>query len=252
MKCDVIGLNVDPMGTVIITLRVPREQGDLMRRAMEGANEPPGGLKAWLGLDFAPYHQAEAMARREAEQLDPGPQVRHVRVLEYVGPATKVQHTLERSIQGRLDVPGGMTITAVQLDPVGPLSVDAVLAEARQHPDVRRAPRAELQGAPYHARPRPQLVDRSHWPDCAMNHGGTACDMGPDCGSAASTPPDTDTPDTVRCPFDHQGRQPQCCVTSADGKHEGPHLFKCAGPNCPGLIWPASVQSHPVTCRGDG
>lgn len=24
---------------------------------------------------------------------------------------------------------------------------------------------------------------RVHWPDCALNHGGTECDMGPDCGS---------------------------------------------------------------------
>ncbi|HEY2848337.1 MAG TPA: hypothetical protein VGI97_00540 [Gemmatimonadaceae bacterium] len=25
---------------------------------------------------------------------------------------------------------------------------------------------------------------RKHWPDCALNHGGTACDMGPDCGTS--------------------------------------------------------------------
>lgn len=23
---------------------------------------------------------------------------------------------------------------------------------------------------------------RPHWPDCAINHGGTVCDMGPHCG----------------------------------------------------------------------
>jgi hypothetical protein len=23
---------------------------------------------------------------------------------------------------------------------------------------------------------------RKHWPDCAVNHGGTECDMGPECG----------------------------------------------------------------------
>lgn len=29
------------------------------------------------------------------------------------------------------------------------------------------------------------IADRAgkHWPDCALNHGGAACDMGPDCGS---------------------------------------------------------------------
>jgi len=24
---------------------------------------------------------------------------------------------------------------------------------------------------------------RKHWPDCAMNHGGSECDMGPECGT---------------------------------------------------------------------
>lgn len=23
---------------------------------------------------------------------------------------------------------------------------------------------------------------RKHWPDCALNHGGESCDMGPECG----------------------------------------------------------------------
>lgn len=28
------------------------------------------------------------------------------------------------------------------------------------------------------------MSEREHWTDCALNHGGTACDMGPDCGKA--------------------------------------------------------------------
>lgn len=23
----------------------------------------------------------------------------------------------------------------------------------------------------------------THWPDCALNHGGSECDMGPECGT---------------------------------------------------------------------
>lgn len=37
----------------------------------------------------------------------------------------------------------------------------------------------------------------------------------------------------------------RCC--DADG-HNGPHLYKCAGNNCPGLSWKASDLPHPVSC----
>jgi hypothetical protein len=30
-----------------------------------------------------------------------------------------------------------------------------------------------------------RAATEKHWPDCALNHGGAACDMGPDCGSDA-------------------------------------------------------------------
>jgi hypothetical protein len=55
----------------------------------------------------------------------------------------------------------------------------------------------------------------------------------------------------MRCPFDHNGQGPRCCIESAVSAHEGPHRFKCAGEACPGLIWPASVMPHPVTCTAD-
>jgi hypothetical protein len=52
-----------------------------------------------------------------------------------------------------------------------------------------------------------------------------------------------------RCTFDHDGNGPQCSVETDDGKHDGPHLFKCAGTNCPGYMWPASVMPHPNSCN---
>lgn len=52
----------------------------------------------------------------------------------------------------------------------------------------------------------------------------------------------------TRCTFDHNGTGPRCCVETPDGAHDGPHLFRCAGALCPGLIWPASVMAHPYTC----
>lgn len=53
-----------------------------------------------------------------------------------------------------------------------------------------------------------------------------------------------------RCTFNHSNLGPQCVVeTDKPGSmHEGPHLFKCAGKHCPGLIWPASIMPHPYTC----
>jgi hypothetical protein len=60
-----------------------------------------------------------------------------------------------------------------------------------------------------------------------------------------------------RCSFDHHGTGPRCCVELPDAvggqlleqtHHAGPHLFKCAGPSCPGIMWPASVMAHPYTC----
>lgn len=33
------------------------------------------------------------------------------------------------------------------------------------------------------AAPAQEEQQEKHWPDCAMNHGGAACDMGPDCGT---------------------------------------------------------------------
>lgn len=37
----------------------------------------------------------------------------------------------------------------------------------------------------------------------------------------------------------------QCCLQKG---HEDPCRYKCSGPSCPGLIWPASVIPHPATC----
>jgi hypothetical protein len=53
----------------------------------------------------------------------------------------------------------------------------------------------------------------------------------------------------IRCSFNHRGLGPQCCVETPTGEHKGPHFFKCAGPACPGLTWPASVMAHPFTCN---
>jgi hypothetical protein len=50
------------------------------------------------------------------------------------------------------------------------------------------------------------------------------------------------------CNFDHQGGGPSCCLPYG---HEGGRLFKCAGPSCPGLPWPASVVSHSVQCNDE-
>ncbi len=33
---------------------------------------------------------------------------------------------------------------------------------------------------------------KTHWPDCAVNHGGTECDMGPECGTEPKLEDDTD------------------------------------------------------------
>jgi len=52
----------------------------------------------------------------------------------------------------------------------------------------------------------------------------------------------------IQCAFNHNDKGPRCCIKSDDGNHSGPHLFKCGGRNCPGLIWPASVMLHPITC----
>ncbi len=54
-----------------------------------------------------------------------------------------------------------------------------------------------------------------------------------------------------RCTFTHRGAGPQCCIETETGEHDGMHRFKCAGEACPGLIWPASVMSHPITCLMD-
>lgn len=48
------------------------------------------------------------------------------------------------------------------------------------------------------------------------------------------------------CSFDHNGQGPRCCRAAG---HKGPHLFRCSGPSCPGLVWPASVMAHPYTCN---
>ena len=34
---------------------------------------------------------------------------------------------------------------------------------------------------------------------------------------------------------------PQCCLPAG---HDGPHLYKCADPHCPGYPVPASVEPH--------
>jgi len=52
----------------------------------------------------------------------------------------------------------------------------------------------------------------------------------------------------TRCAFTHRGAGPQCCIETETGEHDGMHHFKCAGEVCPGLIWPASVMNHPITC----
>jgi len=51
-----------------------------------------------------------------------------------------------------------------------------------------------------------------------------------------------------RCTFTHRGTGPQCCIETETSEHDGMHHFKCAGEACPGLIWPASVMIHPITC----
>jgi len=41
---------------------------------------------------------------------------------------------------------------------------------------------------------------------------------------------------------------PKCCLERG---HEGPHLYKCCDPNCPGYPYPASVRAHPCPDGGD-
>lgn len=48
------------------------------------------------------------------------------------------------------------------------------------HPE-RQAARAECAKI-FNAR---AARSRKHWPDCALNHGGAECDMGPECGTDA-------------------------------------------------------------------
>lgn len=37
----------------------------------------------------------------------------------------------------------------------------------------------------------------------------------------------------------------QCCQPAG---HDGPHLYRCAGPYCPGYSWIASNTPHPTSC----
>ena len=39
------------------------------------------------------------------------------------------------------------------------------------------------------------VMARRHWPDCAVNHGGSECDMGPECGDVTA---DDITDDEIR------------------------------------------------------
>lgn len=51
------------------------------------------------------------------------------------------------------------------------------------------------------------------------------------------------------------GQEPPPCRARAVGvpctlkeRHKGEHRYRCAGPSCPGLPYPASLRRHPVTC----
>ena len=56
-------------------------------------------------------------------------------------------------------------------------------AVAGQVPALIRAVESLRQELRAVTKERDALKDRRHWPDCAINHGGVACDMGPQCGS---------------------------------------------------------------------
>lgn len=72
----------------------------------------------------------------------------------------------------------------------------------------------------------------------------------PACGAAIEirAPRNITSHAMKRCTFDHRGMGPRCCIETETGTHDGPHRFKCAGTACPGLIWPASVMTHPISC----
>jgi hypothetical protein len=48
-----------------------------------------------------------------------------------------------------------------------------------------------------------------------------------------------------RCDHTLLGGGPRCC---AEAGHDGQHRYKCAGPHCPGLTYPAHVLAHPASC----
>jgi hypothetical protein len=61
----------------------------------------------------------------------------------------------------------------------------------------------------------------------------------------AASPASSSSSSTGLC---HVGRSepgPRCCLAAG---HDGGHMYKCAGPSCPGLTWPVSVMPHPYTC----
>ncbi len=53
----------------------------------------------------------------------------------------------------------------------------------------------------------------------------------------------------VRCSYRHRGG-PQCIEREGHAPAT-PHLYRCAGPSCPGLTWPASERAHPGACGLD-